>query len=284
MKALAILAVLFAALLPIHGQEKASHTQTNQKRSPDPHKPESPPSTTVWNVINQETTKGKSDNSTERPKGYLARLFSAENLPNIGLFAVGVAGVFTALCTLRKIERQVFEMRLQSRAAMKQAIMAQKTLVATFRPKLIIRATKLDMSNALSRVDDHGIFRLVLANVGGTTAHIPETVLSIDCLIKDVKDEVYPIGTETVDKFDLRAGEIKIISSKITQIRPQAQIAEMQTESDLGQWLWIRCSGVFRFTDDNGIERRIGFRRRYDAKTAALLPDADPEYEFGDEA
>jgi hypothetical protein len=39
-------------------------------------------------------------------EGYLKRLFSPENAPNIGLFAIGILGIISALLTIRAINKQ----------------------------------------------------------------------------------------------------------------------------------------------------------------------------------
>jgi hypothetical protein len=77
----AVLLVLFVVLLPVQGQPKTEHSATDQNSPRNTHKPEPQPATTVWNVVNQQTTKDKSNGAEDKPKSYLARLFTAEIAP-----------------------------------------------------------------------------------------------------------------------------------------------------------------------------------------------------------
>jgi hypothetical protein len=104
MKPLMLVAVLLI-ILPVNGQEKRPQSAANQANS----KPESPASQVV--VVDQENTSSQQDRATAHPQSYLSRLLSAENLPNLGLFVVGVCGVIIAVCTLKAIQRQLEEIK-----------------------------------------------------------------------------------------------------------------------------------------------------------------------------
>lgn len=93
------IAVLFAVLLPINGQQNTSHTSRNEKAAQN----------SEWTVpctIEHEAAAPKCDWTQAKPEGYLKRLFSPENTPNIALVVIGFAGVLAAIGTLRKIEQQ----------------------------------------------------------------------------------------------------------------------------------------------------------------------------------
>ena len=103
MKVLISLAVL-AIVLPIYGQEKRPKTGTDQNRSENVNKAESPTPEVV--VVNQKNSSEQGDRPQDNPKPYFSRLFSPENVPNIALFFAGIAGILVALKTLEAIKRQ----------------------------------------------------------------------------------------------------------------------------------------------------------------------------------
>ena len=57
-------------------------------------------------VVNQDHSERKSNDHPNKPPNYLSRLFGPENLPNIALVGVGIAGIIMALCTLSVLRRQ----------------------------------------------------------------------------------------------------------------------------------------------------------------------------------
>jgi hypothetical protein len=257
MKSLAILTVVFClSAMTCHKQASAQKHQTTTQN-------DLAPTITVNNYDRSKHEESKKDDVTRWwPEGVTA-----------------VAIIFT----LFAIIYQARQSRRAVDAALEQAKIANRTLTATFRPKLSIRAMKFDVSQALSKTDSFAIWKLVLANVGGSVAHIKSTIIVFDLLVEDVKDEVYSLGTEDVGGFDLAAGQIENLTSKLTNIRQIMSVGKFGGDSEIGQYAWIRCSGSFIFVDDNGIERRVGFRRRYNVKTGSFHPDPDPEYEFDDE-
>jgi hypothetical protein len=102
---IAILTVI--AILSVYGQQRDSKSALPptpaQSNSKSGARPASIASGADPRTINEGTN----------PRTYLSRLFSPENLPNIGLFIVGSIGVFVALRTLGGINRQVREMTEQ---------------------------------------------------------------------------------------------------------------------------------------------------------------------------
>jgi hypothetical protein len=101
--ALSLAAIFTIAILPIHGEEKAGKADSNQNRA----KPRAPtPPTDFRIVINEQTTYDVRDRIEKHSEGYLARLFSPENIPNDGLCVIGVVGTIIALSTIRAIKKQ----------------------------------------------------------------------------------------------------------------------------------------------------------------------------------
>ncbi len=106
-----ILAIfVLAILLPIYGQEKSaqpsSHaTNTSELKQPAPKpQPSTPPSDI--NIVNQQTSAQEENRAKNNPQSYLSRLFAPENLPSIGLFFAGIAGIWVAIRTLKAIASQ----------------------------------------------------------------------------------------------------------------------------------------------------------------------------------
>lgn len=118
--------VVFAALiffLPVHRQEKAAHPNGQSQNTQDITKTFGDSITVP--VINQQTSAEDKQRSQNESQGYFRSLISANNLPNIGLFFVGIGGIVTAVCTLRKIERQTAATEISAKATLAntQAVM-----------------------------------------------------------------------------------------------------------------------------------------------------------------
>ena len=114
-----LFAIVLAVHLPIHGQEERRKPTTNEThaqatKKPDTAKPPSPPNAGV--VVNQEATNCQCNRAADNPKSYFSRLFSPENLPNIGLFFAGIVAIIVAICTLKIIVRQTAAIEKQANA------------------------------------------------------------------------------------------------------------------------------------------------------------------------
>jgi hypothetical protein len=103
---IAIVLLFLATVLPIYGQEKHPQPSGNGDHATEPNKHSKAPSTETVNVINQQAPPVEEKGTKEHPQGYFSRLLAPENLPNIALFLVGVAGIGIAIRTLRAIESQ----------------------------------------------------------------------------------------------------------------------------------------------------------------------------------
>jgi len=100
-----LLIVIFA--LPVHGQKESPKPDGQQNHSESARKPSPSP-------VAHNTTPENSNEASNDPKSYLSRLFSPENLPNIGLLVAGVAGICVAINTLKAIKRQAEWMKRQT--------------------------------------------------------------------------------------------------------------------------------------------------------------------------
>jgi hypothetical protein len=75
----------------------------------------------------------------DQPPTYLSRLFAPENLPNIALVVVGIAGIITAVCTLKIIRTQTFATVKAAEAALLNA----QAVIKAERPWMIIEPTPI---------------------------------------------------------------------------------------------------------------------------------------------
>jgi hypothetical protein len=112
--------------------------------------------------------------ATNEPKSYLCRLLSPENLPNVGLFFAGVAGIIVAICTLKVIERQT-----------KATESSVEALIRSERPWLLLA------KNTTVPVDppnNDWKFNVFVKNVGRTPAKI--IALRVECLVGKSRTEL----------------------------------------------------------------------------------------------
>ena len=125
------IAVLFATVLPIHGQKERSKSGSDKNDRNSSQNPSGTPSRTASCVVKQEGTAIESYWPEDNPKSYFDRLISPENLPNIGLFFVGLGGVIAAFFTLRAINRQAGIAIEAGKTAQTSAQLAFEQLKAT---------------------------------------------------------------------------------------------------------------------------------------------------------
>src|SRR5258708_26929377 len=156
--------------LPIHGQEKTSPPNTPQKPSNN----------------EQKTSQDQRSSPDKHPTSYLSRLLSPENVPNIGLFFVGIIGSGIALSTLFKIERQT----KAGEDAAKAALLSAQAVINAERPWLLVMIE--------SGEGPMGGFNIFVKNKGRTPAMI--TAAYMGCVrVKDIshlpKEPPYKTGS-----------------------------------------------------------------------------------------
>jgi hypothetical protein len=93
--------------------------------------------TIVWPVLHNVQVTSSSD----LPKSYLSRLFSPENLPNIGLLFAGIAGILLTLRTLKVIGRQTTATEIAASAAKSSASAASDSALAVTTQNALLRDT-----------------------------------------------------------------------------------------------------------------------------------------------
>ena len=106
------LVVILSSVLPVCGREERPKAVSSERAAAQSQKPTSPTPSTI--PVNQQTSATKQNGAENHPKSYLSRLFSPENLPNIGLFVAGVIGIIVGICTLSVLRRQTDSMERSS--------------------------------------------------------------------------------------------------------------------------------------------------------------------------
>jgi hypothetical protein len=91
-------------MLPMQGQEKHFQPARNQKDTKSVEQSSSPSSQLI--VVQGQHPADNDALTKEHTESYFSRLFSPENLPNIGLFFAGIGGIAVGIYTLRDIRRQ----------------------------------------------------------------------------------------------------------------------------------------------------------------------------------
>ncbi|MCU1268979.1 MAG: hypothetical protein JWN74_273 [Acidobacteriaceae bacterium] len=112
---LSVLLFALTCLLIVNGQEKGSKTKPHQNNSQLDKTSVTP--TIGVNAVDQKAPARQEKPAAEHPNGYLSRLLSPENLPNVGLFVIGVIGILVAISTLKDVQKQTRNTQIAAEAA-----------------------------------------------------------------------------------------------------------------------------------------------------------------------
>jgi hypothetical protein len=186
---------------------------------------------------------------------------------------VGLAAALVALRTLRAIERQ--------------GKIAYKTLVAQFRPKVIVRNVKLDPSSGEEAQEGkQWKVQISLSNTGGTVAHIRSCEASLYWDKREEPRTSTEVCAETWSPFEMTSGERSDLEFEIPSeigFPITLGVEEIDvTEKGVEQRVWLMCEGKLKYADDNGAERETGFLWAYLLKTREFTPSTDPDREYAD--
>jgi hypothetical protein len=125
---IAALVVFLAVVLPTFGQKNGSQSTPHQSEPTTVQQPKQPSAPTV--PLNQGASSNQGEGTKNHPEDYISRLFSPENLPNIGLFVAGIIGIVVALATLRNLAKQTHLLVVYTAAARRGVLMASKSAEA----------------------------------------------------------------------------------------------------------------------------------------------------------
>jgi hypothetical protein len=200
LKILAVV-VLLAVVLPIHGQKEGSQSTGDKGRGNAIQSPAATPSGTATCVVKQEGTTIECRWPKDVPESKLSRFLSPENAPNIGLFFVGLGGVISAICTLRSINRQAGESRLQR-------VIMHKTLNSIREQANLMKrqADALDEQNKTTRKRERA--RLLIQNVSKPEFGPPDGLADGDI---PVRIYIFVSNEGSTGAFNIKAvGAIRI--------------------------------------------------------------------------
>jgi len=163
---------------------------------------------------------------------------------------------------------------------------ANRTLNAILRPKLIIRRIRIHWGTAIPTQgqpdEDPWRIDFEMVNAGKGTARI----VGHNFRANRIKDEFPDFGLEeqTVPPFELQSGEKRPISIPI--VKELVFILRMIGISGLAQayqgtdrlFFW----GNAQYLDANNVRRQVGVCRLYNNKAGKFKPTDDTDYEYSD--
>lgn len=168
--------ILLGILSVAYGQKKnaPAATNTNYAQGSDKRDGRAAPRPTSPVVSNQQPTSDQKDGVSHDQQRYSSRLFSPENLPNIGLFIAGIVGIIVAICTLKTIQVQTKAIQAQANAM----VDAERAWVMVDLEKApgmggLFQGTSVNRGGP-ERHHIHFVVRCVCSNQGQTAARIIE--------------------------------------------------------------------------------------------------------------
>ena len=201
-----------ASFQPVYGQEKSpksgSHPKTTEdaKSQAAPAPPALTPAET--NGIKPGVSDARNDGTKIHPESYLGRLFSPENLPNIGLLIAAVVGIIVAVRTLVMMWRQTKATEVSAQAAIMNAQAVIDSERARVTAELI--PTCFGEKNQWHREDGsvfsvkdillgkHLVYRLRIINLGRTPARILNYQFNYGPLVKGTRFSPADLQSKTI--------------------------------------------------------------------------------------
>lgn len=170
----------------------------------------------------------------------------------------------------------LFTIMWQSNETRKQAKIANQTLIAQFRPRVIVRDIRLLQGETDWRL------RLQIENLGGTNASIVKGELEIRW--KVLNSEYVLLHKQSINAFELLAGEEFLLIATMTDNdgfdRFNRKIRTL--EEGMRNTHTMQAIGTIRYKDDSGVSRKTGFCRNLDIKTQRFCPAPNSEDGYQD--
>jgi hypothetical protein len=213
--------------------------------------------------------------------------FSAMKMLALALLRPEWAIVLVGIVTCVVIAWQSWETRRAAKATQKSADAANKTLISTLRPKLIIRKIEIHRGTNVPTIGvpdaDPWKVNFEFSNIGQGTAHILDYGFAISRLESERDTEIsYMDGDAKPIPFSLEPGEdmplsINIDGELISILR---HIGEDGLATGYQKTDHIYFFGDASYTDDLGITRHIAACRHYENSSRRFIAvdDADREY------
>jgi hypothetical protein len=176
-----------------------------------------------------------------------------------------------------------------------QAKVARASVIATLRPKLVIRGIELVEGNLIEadgvkRVEDDLQWQIkyVVANTGGTPAHVTESNLTVAPIDRiEGKLPTFPpyskkrdsLGCFTVEPGEYKEELLKLDAMPDTERLRMLRAMRRGGSDTTGK---VYCLGFIQYRDDVGTKRRTAFCLHYDVQTDRFDRVDDPNYEYAD--
>ena len=181
------------------------------------------------------------------------------------------------LLTLLAIGEQTHQTR-------RTADLTERTLIATFRPKVILRSVEIRLGETPENPRSQPALELLFVNIGGTEAKVLPMLVRFEWIPSRRPDNL--IFANEISEFSLEAGESKPYSFDI----PDSQsfvigLEILNNQANEGRRSMDRrpvCSGTVLYVDGNGAARRTGFARGWNPQEARFVASNDAEYEYQD--
>jgi len=107
-----VLAFAFASLM-VNGQESKPHSDADKRNAGAESKDTTKTTRQTVIVVNQQTPQRQQNDRPANPPSYLHEYLLPANVLTLALVLVGVGGIIAAVVSLRKVDKQIGEMRRQ---------------------------------------------------------------------------------------------------------------------------------------------------------------------------
>lgn len=174
----------------------------------------------------------------------------------------------------------------QSYETARSADIANRTLLSTMRPRLIVRHILIHRGTRISTfgVPDADPWRIDfdMVNVGQSTARITRHNFTSNRVEDDIPE--FAVEEKSSTLLSLEPGQTTTLSIELNRqlmeilrlIRPDGLTQGYQNTNRLYFW------GHAQYADGLGTVRNIGVCRRYDNKLGRFVPSDDSDFEYAD--
>lgn len=270
----ALLAAVCFVIAPIYGQERSTKPTADEQNAKNIARQTSA-------LVGHDAAQAEGNKAQEGSRSYFCRLFSPENLPNVGLFIAGVMGIIIAISTLKSIK--------------KQAELMQGQLIAMQRPRIEVKHVflipKTMDKHGFPIVQNHGWhIGCVIANTGGSKARISESDLTIKRLgVGSFDGLLAPMphyeGQHSFGQFMIEPGERQVKSVLLDDPTETHYLYALYKDAEVGRVSGnspVACFGFIYYRDDSGVGRRTGFLTQWNPIDCTFKRRENPSYAYTD--
>jgi hypothetical protein len=196
------------------------------------------------------------------------------------------------ILTFAVIGWQADETRKAASAAEEQSRIANSTLIAQFRPRVIVRSIILKQNKTyFDGNDGQKLFRtdswtveLLFVNVGGTGAQVLGVPLEIRWRDTPALHRYQPLHGAQIEGFPLGAGRENLTSIVVPNgglFGSKIAVSDLELKARKS-FHAIQVVGIVCYVDGSSIERKTGFVRNLNLHTMRFTPSTNPEEEYQD--